>query len=56
MADRTDRLLSLLVILVALLVVAQTNLTPPGLAWDLTGLIVGAAAIVYAVVQFFYAL
>lgn len=51
MTDRTDRLLSVLVVLVALLVVTQTIFVPPGLLADIVIFAFGAIAIVYGLVQ-----
>lgn len=51
MTDRTDRLLSVLVILVALLVVSQTTVVPRNQLLGTIGLIFGATAIVYALVE-----
>jgi hypothetical protein len=52
MTDRTDRLLSILVILVAFLVISQSFLVPENLLLELLILVVGVIAIGYAVIQF----
>ena len=51
MSDHLGRLLSVLVILVAFGIINQTW-APPGLAWDLTVLIVGVVAILYSAIHF----
>lgn len=53
MTDRTNRLLSALVILVALLVVAQTSVVPRNQLLGTIGLIFGTVAIVYALIVIF---
>jgi hypothetical protein len=47
-SDRTDRLLAVLVILMALLVVSQTTVVPRNQFLGTIGLLFGAGAIVYA--------
>jgi hypothetical protein len=47
-SDRTDRLLAVLVILMALLVVSQTTMVPRNQFLGTIGLLSGAGAIVYA--------
>ncbi|MFC5134771.1 MULTISPECIES: hypothetical protein [Haloferacaceae] len=51
MSDRTDRLLAVLVILMGLLVIAQTTVVPRNQSLGTIGLIVGAASIGYAASQ-----
>ena len=51
MSDRTDRLLAVLVALLALLVVSQTTVVPRNQLLGTIGLLFGAAAIVYALVE-----
>lgn len=51
MSARTDRLLSVLTLLVALWMITRTW-APPGLLWDLILLVAGAAATLYSIVQF----
>jgi hypothetical protein len=48
MPDRTDRLLAVLVMLLALLVVSQTTVVPRNQLLGSLGLLFGAGAIVYA--------
>lgn len=49
MSDRTDRLLAVLVMLIALLVVAQTTVAPRNQLLGTIGLLFGAGAILYAI-------
>jgi hypothetical protein len=51
MSDRTDRLLAVLVILLALLVVAQTTVVPRNQLLGTIGLLFGVSAIVYALFE-----
>jgi succinate-acetate transporter protein len=51
MSDRTDRLLAVLVILIALLVVSQTTVVPRNQLLGTIGVFVGAFAIVYALAE-----
>ena len=51
MSHRTDRLLAVLVILLALLVVAQTTVVPRNQLLGTIGLLFGTLAIVYALVE-----
>lgn len=51
MSDRTDRLLSVLVVLVALLLVAQTTVVPRNRLLGTIGIVVAVVAILYALVQ-----
>jgi hypothetical protein len=51
MSDRTDRLLAVLVILMALLVISQTTVVPRNQLLGTIGLIVGGLSIGYAVSQ-----
>jgi hypothetical protein len=51
MSDRTDRLLAVLVILMALLVVSQTTVVPRNQLLGTVGLLFGAGAIVYALAE-----
>lgn len=51
MSDRTDRLLALHVILMALLVVSQTTVVPRNQLLGTIGLLFGAAAIILALVE-----
>jgi hypothetical protein len=51
MSDRTDRLLAVLVMLIALLVVSQTTVVPRNQLLSLIGLLFGAIAIVYALIE-----
>ncbi len=51
MSDRTDRLLAVLVILMALLVVSQTTVVPRNQLLGTIGLLVGIVAIVYALTE-----
>lgn len=49
MSDRTDRLLAVLVILMALLVVSQTTVVPRNRLLGTVGLLFGVGAIIYAI-------
>lgn len=51
MTERTDRLLAVLVALIALLVVAQTTTAPRNQLLGTIGLMFGSVAIVYALVE-----
>jgi hypothetical protein len=51
MSDRTDRLLAVLVMLMALLVVSQTTTAPRNQLLGTIGLLFGAFAIVYALTE-----
>lgn len=51
MTDRTDRLLALIVILLAVLVVSQTTVVPRNQLLGSIGLLVGALTIVVAVAE-----
>lgn len=51
MSDRTDRLLAVLVILIAVLVVSQTTVVPQNQLLGTIGLLFGASAIVYALFE-----
>ncbi|GAA0312801.1 hypothetical protein GCM10009066_27500 [Halarchaeum salinum] len=51
MSDRTDRLLALHVILMALLVVSQTTVVPRNQLLGTIGLLFGAIAIILALVE-----
>ncbi|GAA0659238.1 hypothetical protein [Salarchaeum japonicum] len=51
MSDRTDRLLALLVILLALLVVAQTTTVPRNQLLGTIGVITAALTIIYALAE-----
>ena len=52
MTDRTERLLAVLVILMALLVVAQTTVVPRNRLLSTIGIFFGAIAIVFALTEF----
>lgn len=52
MSDRTDRLLAVLVLLMALSVISQTTVVPRNQLLGTIGLIVGGASIGYAASQF----
>lgn len=56
MSDRTDRLLAALVVLLALLVVAQTTVVPRNQLLGTIGLLAGAGAIAYALFELVSAL
>lgn len=56
MSDRTDRLLALHVILLALLTVSQTTVVPRNQLLGTIGLIIGSIAIIFALVEFKQAL
>ena len=51
MSERTDRLLAVLVILMALLVVAQTTVVPRNRLLGTIGLLSGTIAVVFALVE-----
>lgn len=51
MSDRTDRLLAVLVMLMALLVVSQTTTVPRNQLLGTIGLLVGIITIVYALAE-----
>lgn len=51
MSDRTDRLLALHVILMALLVVSQTTVVPRNQILGSIGVLFGAVVIVYALAE-----
>lgn len=51
MSDRTDRLLAVVVVLLALLVISQTTVVPRNQLLGTIGLLIGAGAIVYALVE-----
>jgi uncharacterized membrane protein HdeD (DUF308 family) len=51
MSDRTDQLLAVLVILMAVLVVAQTTVAPRNQLLGAIGLLSGIGAIIYAFVE-----
>lgn len=51
MSDRTDRLLAVLVILISLLVVAQTTVVPRNQLLGTIGLLFGGSAIIYALFE-----
>ena len=51
MSDRTDRLLAVLVILLALLVISQTTIVPRNQLLGTIGLLFGVSAIVYALFE-----
>lgn len=51
MTERTDRLLGVVAILLALLVVSQTTVVPRNQVLGSIGLVVGAVAAAYAFVQ-----
>jgi hypothetical protein len=51
MSDRTDRLLAVLVMLIALLVVSQTTVVPRNQLLGTIGLLFGGFAIVYALAE-----
>ncbi|SDD95055.1 hypothetical protein [Natrinema hispanicum] len=51
MSDRTNRLLAVLVILIALLVVAQTTVVPRNRLLSTIGIFSGSLAVVYAVIE-----
>ncbi len=51
MTDRTDRLLSILIVLVALLLVAQTTVVPRNQLLGKIGITVGSITIGYALIQ-----
>ena len=51
MAERTDRLLSVLVMLMALLLVSQTTSVPRNSLLGAIGLLFGAIAILYALIE-----
>jgi succinate-acetate transporter protein len=50
-SDRTDRLLAVLVMLLAVLVVSQTTVVPRNQLLGTIGLLVGAFAIVFALAE-----
>ncbi len=52
MSDRTDRLLALHVILMALLVVSQTTVVPRNQTLGSIGVLFGAVVVVYALAEF----
>jgi hypothetical protein len=52
MSDRTDRLLALHVILLALLTVSQTTVVPRNQLLGTIGMVVGAIAIIFALGEF----
>ena len=52
MSDRTERLLTVLVILMALLVVAQTTVVPRNQFLSTIGITFGTIAIVYGLAEF----
>jgi hypothetical protein len=56
MSDRTDRLLAVLVILIALLVVSQTTVLPRNQLLGTIGLLAGVSAIVFALFELVKAL
>ncbi len=56
MSDRTDRLLALHVILLALLTVSQTTVVPRNQLLGAIGVAFGAIAVVFALVEFKQAL
>lgn len=51
MSDRTDRLLAVLVMLMALLVVSQTTTVPRNQLLGSIGVLFGSLAVVYALVE-----
>lgn len=51
MSDRTDRLLAVLVVLVALLLISQTTVVPRNQLLGTIGLLVSAVAIVFALIE-----
>jgi hypothetical protein len=51
MSDRTDRLLAVLVILMAVFVVSQTTVVPRNQLLGTIGVLSGGLAIVYALVE-----
>ena len=51
MSDRTDRLLAVLVMLIALLVVSQTTAVPRNQLLGTIGLLFGVIAIVFALIE-----
>jgi hypothetical protein len=51
MSDRTDRLLALHVILMALFVVSQTTVVPRNQLLGSIGIVLGTLAIIYALVE-----
>lgn len=51
MSDRTDRLLAVLVMLIALLVVSPTTVAPRNQLLGTIGVLFGALAIVYALIE-----
>lgn len=51
MSDRTDRLLAVLVVLVALQVVSQTTVVPRNQLLGTIGVVFGALTIVYALLE-----
>lgn len=51
MSERTDRLLAVLVILLALLVISQTTVVPRNQLLGTIGLLIGVSAIVYALFE-----
>ncbi len=51
MSDRTDRLLAVLVILTALLVVAQTTVVPRNRLLSTMGIFSGSLAVVYGLME-----
>ena len=51
MSRRTDRLLAVLVILIALLVIAQTTVVPRNQLLGTIGILFGVLAIVYALTE-----
>ena len=51
MSDRTDRLLALYVILMALLVVSQTTVVPRNQLLGSIGILFGAVAVICAVIE-----
>lgn len=52
MSDRTDRLLALHVILLALLTVSQTTVVPRNQLLGTISIAIGAIAIIFALVEF----
>lgn len=52
MSDRTDRLLALHVVLMALLVVSQTTVVPRNQILGSIGVLFGAVAVVYSLAEF----
>jgi len=51
MSDRTNRLLAVLVILMAMLVVAQTTVVPRNRLLSTIGIFFGSLAVAYAVME-----